>query len=81
MLPLAPVQGDGRHAHELPVLREHLPVYQDSIGKTRRKKCNLPSSCETWVSFDPPVFPDYLRTFYRTGLETVFLGQERCETG
>ncbi len=26
MLPLAPVQGDGSHAHELPVLRDHLPV-------------------------------------------------------
>lgn len=27
MLPLAGVQGDGRHAHEMPVLREHLPAF------------------------------------------------------
>ncbi len=27
MLPLARVQGDGRYAHELPVLREHLPGF------------------------------------------------------
>ena len=27
MLSLAPVKGDGRHAHELPALRRHLPAF------------------------------------------------------
>ena len=41
MLPLASVQGDGRYAHEMPVLREHLPEFLKENSKGRKALKNV----------------------------------------
>lgn len=41
MLPLASVQGDGRYAHEMPVLREHLPGFLKQTISTKKRLKNV----------------------------------------